>query len=53
MSHFQEITVVAGDGKSVKIHLGGEKELEDCRRQVTFSLLSPHEFFMATNQVIF
>ena len=38
MRHFQEITVVAGDGKSVKIHLGGEKELEDCRRQVTFSL---------------
>merc|ERR1719507_1861923 len=30
----KEITVVAGDGKSVKIHLGGEKELEDCRRQV-------------------
>merc|ERR1711971_457881 len=30
----KEITVVAGDGKSVKVHLGGEKELEDCRRQV-------------------
>merc|ERR1712172_96494 len=30
----KEITVVAGDGKQVKIHLGGEKELEDCRRQV-------------------
>merc|ERR1719350_1904974 len=30
----KEITVIAGDGKSVKIHLGGEKELEDCRRQV-------------------
>merc|ERR1711971_825835 len=29
----KEITVVAGDGKQVKIH-GGEKELEDCRRQV-------------------
>ena len=38
MSHVfisQEITVVAGDGKPVKIHLGGENELEDCRRQVT------------------
>merc|ERR1719211_481460 len=30
----KEITVVAGDGKPVKIHLGGENELEDCRRQV-------------------
>merc|ERR1719341_402314 len=30
----KEITVVAGDGKAVKIHLGGENELEDCRRQV-------------------
>jgi len=30
----KEITVVAGDGKSVKVLLGGEKELEDCRRQV-------------------
>merc|ERR1719206_1130560 len=29
----KEITVVAGDGKPVKIHLGGENELEDCRRQ--------------------
>ena len=27
--------MVAGDGKPVKIHLGGENELEDCRRQVT------------------
>lgn len=34
MFYFQEITVVAGDGKPVKIHLGGENELEDCRRQV-------------------
>merc|ERR1719365_342526 len=30
----KEIPVVAGDGKPVKIHLGGENELEDCRRQV-------------------
>lgn len=30
----KEITVIAGDGKSVKVMLGGEKELEDCRRQV-------------------
>merc|ERR1719206_1297834 len=30
----KEITVVAGDGKQVKIHLGGENELEHCRRQV-------------------
>jgi len=30
----KEITVVAGDGKQVKVTLGGEKELEDCRRQV-------------------
>merc|ERR1711990_1053087 len=30
----KEITVVAGDGKPVKIHLGGENDLEDCRRQV-------------------
>ena len=56
MSHVlfsQEITVVAGDGKPVKIHLGGENELEDCRRQVTvyplilsfslFLLLDNHE----------
>ena len=34
MFYLQEITVVAGDGKPVKIHLGGENELEDCRRQV-------------------
>merc|ERR1711990_668660 len=30
----KEITVVAGDGKAVKVMLGAEKELEDCRRQV-------------------
>merc|ERR1719285_1413897 len=33
----KEITVVAGDGKPVKIHLGGENELEDCRRQQTLA----------------
>merc|ERR1719507_762355 len=30
----KEITVIAGDGKAVKVMLGAEKELEDCRRQV-------------------
>jgi len=30
----KEITVIAGDGKAVKMVLGGEKELEDCRKQV-------------------
>merc|ERR1719430_2698967 len=30
----KEITVIAGDGKAVKIHLGGEPEQEDSRRQV-------------------
>lgn len=30
----KEITVVAGDGKTVKVLLGGENELEDCRKQV-------------------
>ena len=48
MCHFQEITVVAGDGKSVKIHLGGEKELEDCRRQVTFPLATCHFHYFIT-----
>ena len=30
----KEINVVAGDGKTVKLVLGGENELEDCRKQV-------------------
>merc|ERR1719178_137682 len=41
----KEITVVAGDGKSVKIHLGGEKELEDCRRQVAEAAGLKHVLF--------
>lgn len=35
----QEITVIAGDGKAVKVMLGAEKELEDCRRQVGSSYM--------------
>ena len=27
--------MIAGDGKAVKVMLGAEKELEDCRRQVS------------------
>ena len=55
---FQEITVVAGDGKPVKIHLGGENELEDCRRQVilSFATNQPPDFVLflwtVTDQVI-
>ena len=45
--------MVAGDGKAVKIHLGGENELEDCRRQVTFYHLPSYAVIFSLPAQIF